>query len=191
MFEITRKIEIDAGHRIREHGSKCRNLHGHRYQIHVSVRSDQLVAGGSESGMVADFSFLKELMISEIDGPCDHAFILDAEDTLYVELFGLRDVAQVVRREARAARALSAQGSKMYVVPFAPTAENLAAHWHALLAPLVSAHGKGGIFLAAVRAFETPNCEATFPAPGRFSVVEEAPPRLAEPLALAAYRDHA
>ena len=31
--ELTRRIGIDMGHRVPDHGSKCRNPHGHRYEI--------------------------------------------------------------------------------------------------------------------------------------------------------------
>ncbi|MFZ8988336.1 MAG: 6-carboxytetrahydropterin synthase, partial [Methylophilaceae bacterium] len=34
---ITSRMEFDAGHRIPNHKSSCRNLHGHRYAIEVSL----------------------------------------------------------------------------------------------------------------------------------------------------------
>ncbi|RDS98986.1 6-carboxytetrahydropterin synthase QueD, partial [Burkholderia contaminans] len=37
---ITRKLEFDAGHRIPDHRSQCRNLHGHRYVLEVTLRGD-------------------------------------------------------------------------------------------------------------------------------------------------------
>ena len=32
----TRRIEFDAAHRVMEHESKCRHLHGHRYAIEAT-----------------------------------------------------------------------------------------------------------------------------------------------------------
>jgi 6-pyruvoyltetrahydropterin/6-carboxytetrahydropterin synthase len=37
MLTITRKLEFDAGHRIPDHKSQCRNLHGHRYTLEITL----------------------------------------------------------------------------------------------------------------------------------------------------------
>ena len=37
MLTITRKLEFDAGHRIPDHNSQCRNLHGHRYTLLITL----------------------------------------------------------------------------------------------------------------------------------------------------------
>ena len=39
MLTITRKLEFDAGHRIPDHNSQCRNLHGHRYTLLITLYS--------------------------------------------------------------------------------------------------------------------------------------------------------
>ena len=36
-MDITTRLEFDAGHRIPNHKSNCKNLHGHRYAIEVTV----------------------------------------------------------------------------------------------------------------------------------------------------------
>ena len=38
MLTITRKLEFDAGHRIPDHTSQCRNLHGHRYTVEITLK---------------------------------------------------------------------------------------------------------------------------------------------------------
>jgi 6-pyruvoyltetrahydropterin/6-carboxytetrahydropterin synthase len=40
MLTITRKLEFDAGHRIPDHNSQCRNLHGHRYTLLITLTGD-------------------------------------------------------------------------------------------------------------------------------------------------------
>ena len=70
-FRITRFIEIDAGHRIMTHGSKCRHLHGHRYRIEAECAAKAVQPDGVQTGMVLDFGFLKEEMVEIIDRPCD------------------------------------------------------------------------------------------------------------------------
>ena len=36
-MEITTRMEFDSGHRIPNHKSTCRNLHGHRYALEVTI----------------------------------------------------------------------------------------------------------------------------------------------------------
>ena len=74
-MRITRRLEFDAGHRIPNHASQCRHLHGHRYAIEVTVSGEIVAAeGDSEQGMVADFAGIKALLHQHIvepweDGP--------------------------------------------------------------------------------------------------------------------------
>ena len=49
---VTRKLEFDAGHRIPDHRSQCRNLHGHRYVLEVTLAGDIVNSpGASDNGM--------------------------------------------------------------------------------------------------------------------------------------------
>ena len=41
-FIVRRQIGIDAGHRVMTHGSKCRNMHGHRYTIEAHCQTGQM-----------------------------------------------------------------------------------------------------------------------------------------------------
>ena len=40
MLTITKRLEFDAGHRIPQHKSQCRNLHGHRYALEITLEGD-------------------------------------------------------------------------------------------------------------------------------------------------------
>ncbi len=55
-YSVTRRISIDAAHRVSTHGSKCRNLHGHRYMIEATcvARAGLLHEDGEQTDMVAD-----------------------------------------------------------------------------------------------------------------------------------------
>jgi 6-pyruvoyltetrahydropterin/6-carboxytetrahydropterin synthase len=86
-FSVTRQIGIDAGHRIATHGSKCRHLHGHRYTIEASAEARALQPSGEQTDMVIDFSFLRDEMLAEIDGPCDHGFIASTDDGDLLRMF--------------------------------------------------------------------------------------------------------
>ena len=39
-MQITTRLEFDAGHRIPDHKSQCRNLHGHRYALEITLSGD-------------------------------------------------------------------------------------------------------------------------------------------------------
>ena len=155
-FLITREIGIDAGHRVPDHASKCRSLHGHRYTIQATCRGP-LIEAGEQRGMVLDFGFLKEEMMQEIDAPCDHGMIL-WEDDPWVQV--LRPAAQGFASAPSLKQ--GAQALKLYVVDFTPTAENLARHWFQRLAPRVQIRSEGVARLQRVRVWETPNCYADF-----------------------------
>src|SRR5574343_1406662 len=79
---ITRRLEFDAGHRIPDHKSQCRHLHGHRYSIEITL-SGQIIqqAGDAANGMVMDFSEVKSLAKTHLVDAWDHAFLVFEGDT--------------------------------------------------------------------------------------------------------------
>ena len=168
-FRITRHIEIDAGHRIMTHGSKCRHLHGHRYRIEAECQAYHLQASGEQTGMVLDFGFLKEEMTTHIDLPCDHGFIAALEDRELLSMFAATDseswhaeLAEQVQRQGFAATTKTRLGTKLYVIASQPTAECLAQHWFQRLQEPVQQRSQGLASLIGIRVWETPNCMAEF-----------------------------
>ena len=66
MLTITRKLEFDAGHRIPDHRSQCRNLHGHRYVLEITLQGDLVeTEGAPDRGMVMDFADVKSLATAQ------------------------------------------------------------------------------------------------------------------------------
>lgn len=177
---ITREISIDAGHRVTYHGSKCRNVHGHRYRIEAMVKGP-LYEHGEQKGMVLDFGFLKEEMMLEIDEPCDHGMIFWRDDELLARMFEPRldDVGALHGGTlslnewwTHVDQILALNGfyaghgrgeQKLYIVPFVPTAENLARHWFVRLDAAVGTRTRGQATMHSVRVWETPNCSAVYP----------------------------
>ena len=167
---VRRRIEIDAGHRIMTHGSKCRNLHGHRYVVEAECEARRLHDSGEQTDMVVDFGFLKHEMMRLIDGPCDHGFIAAVADAELLALFapegGGADWLSALQAEVAAQGAAltsnTRMGTKLYVVPFQPTAECLAKHWFEVLSEPVARRSDGTARLVAVRVWETPNCMAEY-----------------------------
>jgi 6-pyruvoyltetrahydropterin/6-carboxytetrahydropterin synthase len=166
-FLIDRKIEIDAAHRVHLHGSKCGQLHGHRYSVHA-VCSGSLAEEGEEDGMVMDFGFLKEEMISVIDNCCDHGLILSESDPL-LKIFLSKDCEHhsIIGPSGFSLISTSiAHGvsiGKIYIIKNTPTAENLAQHWFLRLAPRIKSKTNDRAVLERVIVFETPNCYASYP----------------------------
>jgi len=158
--KITREIGIDMGHRVTYHGSKCRNLHGHRYTIFATCEGP-LFEEGEQEGMVLDFGFLKEEMMEVIDKPCDHGMCIWWNDPLLQTLVGSAHW-QYDSNSKKDAIAITGAIGKMYIVPFVPTAENLARHWFSLLQPRVKERTGGKAVLKEVLVYETPNCSAAF-----------------------------
>ena len=73
MYEVRKRIEISAAHRlILDYESKCTNLHGHNWIIDVFLRSETL----NKNGMIMDFTEIKR----KIQDKFDHKVINDEVD---------------------------------------------------------------------------------------------------------------
>lgn len=170
-YGIETYIEIDAAHRVPMHESKCRNLHGHRYRITARVEAAQL-GDGAQDGMVLDFGFVKKLMKDFIDENCDHGVILSCTDQKMLELaftgtlwhkLSIEDkVADAVRSTRKCWRGTTAFG-KTFIIPYVPTAENLARFWFEMLKDRIVSLSQSRANLASITVRETPTSEATFP----------------------------
>jgi len=162
-YTATRIIGIDMGHRVMTHGSKCKSLHGHRYQIEATVEADTLQTEGVQTGMVMDFGFLKDLMMDTIDRLCDHGMIMYDKDPLLFVVYPECQSAVLSQDGHLTASNYKhfalCEAGKLTVVNFIPTAENLARWWFELLqqkSPL-------GIQIKSVKVWETPNCYSIYP----------------------------
>ena len=61
--KIRRWVETDTGHRIPNHKSKCRHMHGHRYRWEIELEGDVVtLSGASDEGMLMDFSDISEIL---------------------------------------------------------------------------------------------------------------------------------
>lgn len=171
-FTITRRIDIDSGHRIMTHGSQCRHLHGHRYGIEATcLATGGLQEQGEQTGMVLDFGFLKEEMMRLIATPCDHGFIVGLADHELLAMLAPGIVAlewwagQIegeVDRHGFYATCDCRLGTKLYVIAGQPTAECLARHWFERLKPAVATRSDGAAALSRITVWETPNSRAAY-----------------------------
>jgi 6-pyruvoyltetrahydropterin/6-carboxytetrahydropterin synthase len=103
---LMRRIRFCAGHRLLGHGGKCEYFHGHNFIADFFVTGDDV----DEVGRVVDFAELKRVLKGWIDEHWDHSFILSEDDEN-----GIAALDMVVPR-------------RYYLLPYNPTAENLATY---------------------------------------------------------------
>ncbi len=99
-----RRVTFCAGHRLLRHEGKCQNLHGHNYvaEFHVTGQEQD------EVGRILDFKLLKEKCKGWLDEHWDHAFVLWDQDQNAIDAIK------------------SCQPHRIYLLPYNPTAENMA-----------------------------------------------------------------
>ena len=142
-MQITRRLEFDAGHRIPNHASQCRHLHGHRYAIEITLSGPVIATpGAADEGMVLDFSAVKSIAQQTVVEPWDHAFLAWRLDEVVVNFLA----------------GLPAHKTVLFDAP--PTAEHLAQTAFNLLDAQYRAHYGARLRLERVRFYETPNCWA-------------------------------
>jgi 6-pyruvoyltetrahydropterin/6-carboxytetrahydropterin synthase len=143
MLTITRKLEFDAGHRIPDHQSQCRNLHGHRYTLEITLTGQVIEHDGqSDNGMIMDFSEVKSLAREHLVDLWDHAFLVYEKDTAVKQFLD------------------SLPEHKTVVLNRVPTVENLAQIAYEILKNVYADRFGTGLALSRIKLYETPNCWA-------------------------------
>ncbi|HWT28070.1 MAG TPA: 6-carboxytetrahydropterin synthase QueD [Methylophilaceae bacterium] len=139
-MQITTRLEFDAGHRIPSHKSQCRNLHGHRYAMEITLSGDIIRQEGvSENGMVMDFSDVKTIARRLVVDVWDHAFLVYRGDQVVMDFLA------------------TLPDHKTVIMDTVPTAENMAAEAFRLLAAGYHDTYGNHLKLERVRLYETPN----------------------------------
>lgn len=135
MITCTRVLEADIAHRVMNHESKCRTLHGHRFKFEITAVADKL----DSVGRIIDFGVLKSTVGAWIDEQWDHNTILFKEDEYLIN-------------------ALIKTPNQMkfpFVASWNPTAENIADFLLRDVCPKVLRNT--GVKVISVRVWETPN----------------------------------
>jgi len=143
---IRRWVETDTGHRVPNHKSKCRHIHGHRYRWEAELEGEVVTERGvSEEGMLMDFSDVTKILVEHIHDVVDHAFVVFDEDM-----------------EVREALSMMGDGHRTVVVPFIPTAENLAKWAFEQVEPHIRSSYGNSLSLRAFHVRETPKSWASW-----------------------------
>ncbi len=139
-MHITTRLEFDAGHRIPNHKSQCKNLHGHRYAIEITLSGDIITQENtSENGMVMDFSDVKGIAKKAVVDVWDHAFLVYQHDAEVLNFLN------------------SLPNHKTVIFPTVPTAENMVAEAFKILKSKYKDSYGNHLKLEKVRLYETPN----------------------------------
>jgi 6-pyruvoyltetrahydropterin/6-carboxytetrahydropterin synthase len=137
LLTCTRRLTFEAGHRVYLHESKCANLHGHSYKIEIEASAPEL----DDIGRIIDFSVLKSAVGGWIDDKWDHGFLLFEDDNV-----------------AFTSVTSMSSSQKVFVLPYNPTAENIARYLLEVVCPSVLTGT--GVTVNRVVVHETENCKA-------------------------------
>lgn len=102
-FSIAKTYPFEAAHRLMNYDGKCKNIHGHNYEVTIEVTKEKL----DKIGFVEDFAKLKEICKKFIDENLDHTTIFCIYDKDWIKVFNKME-------------------SKIYIMKDNPTAENIA-----------------------------------------------------------------
>ncbi|WP_179353156.1 6-pyruvoyl trahydropterin synthase family protein [Winogradskyella vidalii] len=106
-IRITKQFSFETGHALYGYDGKCKNVHGHSYNLHVTVIGTPISdTNNVKYGMVIDFGDLKKIVKEDIVDVFDHATVFN-KNTPHVEL----------------ARELEARDHNVLLVDYQPTSE--------------------------------------------------------------------
>lgn len=147
-MNISRMFEWDMGHRVTNHKSLCRNAHGHRYKMIVTITGDLMQTENSPAqGMVIDFGELKASINTFVVERLDHSFMYWKKDSV-ISSFAAQN-----------------PDLKFNMVDYVPTVECIVSDLAKRIQDIFEQQFTG-ISLAEVILYETPNCYATWKASG-------------------------
>jgi 6-pyruvoyltetrahydropterin/6-carboxytetrahydropterin synthase len=134
-LSLVRSLRFCAGHRLLGHEGRCAYLHGHNYRVEVEVQARGGGAEVDDVGRVVDFALIKRRLLGWLDAQWDHTFILWEADATAL------------------AAVRQAEPTKYFLLPWNPTAENMARYLLEVVAPHVLADL--GVVARRVAVWET------------------------------------
>lgn len=138
-IRVTKEFRFEAAHALHGYDGPCRNIHGHSYELSVTIIGSPISDNTSvKLGMVMDFGDLKKIIKKQIVDPFDHALLLNAAvPKKDLEKFG-------------------EPFTNIVVVPYQPTSENFLLDFAKKIGELLPA----GVKLHSMRLRETANSYA-------------------------------
>ena len=78
MIHITKIFNFEMAHALYGYDGPCKDIHGHSYELHVTVTSDNCQKAGylAGTGIMIDFKELKKIISETIINKYDHGLVL-------------------------------------------------------------------------------------------------------------------
>ncbi len=110
VIRITKQFRFEMAHVLLGYDGPCKNVHGHSYELNVTIRGKAIVEKGHPKlGMVMDFGDLKKIVNQQIISVFDHALVLNQE------------------MPAEVSENLQQHFEKVILLPYQPTSEMMVA----------------------------------------------------------------
>lgn len=133
-IRVTKRFHFEMAHTLYEYDGLCRNIHGHSYNLEVSLIGEpRKQPGHPKDGMVMDFSELKNIVKTNIVNRFDHALMVNN------------------RVPEQQLNLLEQTTERIILVDFQPTSENMVAY----IAEILKQHLPKTVSLFSIRLFET------------------------------------
>jgi 6-pyruvoyltetrahydropterin/6-carboxytetrahydropterin synthase len=108
VIRVTKQFSFEMAHALWNYDGACKNIHGHSYLLSVTVTGTPVPdPEDPKYGMVIDFSVLKKIVKENIIAELDHALLISSHSKPDELNAGMQ------------------MFSKLNLVPFQPTCENL------------------------------------------------------------------
>ena len=137
MYFLKTEQSFDSAHFLAGYHGKCANIHGHRWKVIATIKSEKLLEDPQNKGMVTDFGDLKKDVKSMVNY-YDHALIIENGTMREQSLNSLKE-----------------DGFRIIEVDFRPTAENFSAFFYKIIKDK-------GYNVKSSTVYETPNNSATY-----------------------------
>jgi len=139
-IRITKHFDFETAHALYGYDGKCKNIHGHSYQLYVTIIGTPINDKTSpKNGMVLDFGDLKQIVKQEIVNKFDHAIVLNKNSPH-------KNLAEKILDHA----------SRIILVDYQPTSENMIIDF----ARKIAIKLPDTVRLHALRLYETQNSYA-------------------------------
>lgn len=132
MYTLQTSASFDSAHFLKGYEGKCKNIHGHRWTVEVTVAADDVDETGQTRGMIVDFKTLKA-DLAALTERIDHSLIIERGS---------------LKENTR--KALEEESFCIIEFDFRPTAENMAKYFYDEIE-------KRGYQAVLVKVYETPN----------------------------------
>ena len=139
-IRITKHFDFEAAHALHGYDGKCKNIHGHSYQLYVTIIGTPInEKDHPKNGMVLDFGDLKRIVKTEIVSVFDHSIVLN-KNSEHLEL----------------AKKISDYSHRIVMVDYQPTSEMMLLDF----AKKIKAKLPKDVALHSLKLYETNNSYA-------------------------------